>query len=116
MQHIGDLFELRFDPDRLDMVSADTVVLRMDVTFTARATGKSVSLPVVEVLAMCAGRHRPQRGLPPGHRGPAGHARPGLSPYPSSHRSPKGRHTMPRQSCALATVLAVALASTAVAA
>ncbi len=38
MQRIGELFDLRFDLDRLDAVDDETIVLRMDVSFTARAT------------------------------------------------------------------------------
>jgi uncharacterized protein len=55
MQRIGELFDLRFDLDRLDAVDDETVVLRMHVTFTARATRRSVSLPVVELLTVRAG-------------------------------------------------------------
>jgi ketosteroid isomerase-like protein len=41
---------------RLDAVDDETIVLRMDVTFTARATRRSISLPVVELLTVRAGR------------------------------------------------------------
>ncbi len=56
MQRIGELFHLQFDLDRLQPVGDDTVLLRMVVTFTARATGRSASLPVVELLTVRTGR------------------------------------------------------------
>jgi hypothetical protein len=56
MQRIGALFGLRFDLDRVEAIGTDTVLLRMVVTFTARAIGRSVALPVVELLALRAGR------------------------------------------------------------
>lgn len=56
LQRIGGLFELRFDLDRLQAVGEDTVLLRMVVSFTAHATGRSVALPVVELLTLRGGR------------------------------------------------------------
>jgi ketosteroid isomerase-like protein len=56
IQRIGRLFELQFDLDRLESVGDDTVLLRMVVTFTAHATGRSTSLPVVELLTVRSGR------------------------------------------------------------
>ena len=56
MQRIGELLELRFDLDRLDAVDDETIVLPMDVSFTARTTRRSISLAVVELLTVRAGR------------------------------------------------------------
>lgn len=56
IQRIGELFALRFDLDRLESVGDDTVLLRMVVTFTARSTGRSAALPVVELLTVRRGR------------------------------------------------------------
>jgi hypothetical protein len=47
---------MRFDIDRIDAVGEDAAVLRMDVTFTARATRRAVALPVLEFLTLRAGR------------------------------------------------------------
>jgi hypothetical protein len=56
IRRIGELFELAFEPDRLASVDDSTVLLQMHVTFTARATGARVRLPVVELLQVDAGR------------------------------------------------------------
>jgi ketosteroid isomerase-like protein len=52
MQRIGDLFDLKFAPHGLHALSDTTVLLRMQVTFTARATGHSTHLPVLELLTV----------------------------------------------------------------
>jgi ketosteroid isomerase-like protein len=52
MQRIGDLFDLEFAPDGLHALSDTTVLLRMHVTFTARATGRSTHLPILELLTV----------------------------------------------------------------
>jgi ketosteroid isomerase-like protein len=52
MQRIGSLFALRFDVGRIERVGEDGALLRMDVTFTSHATGRSVALPVVELLTL----------------------------------------------------------------
>jgi ketosteroid isomerase-like protein len=56
MERIGALFELGFDLDRVDAVGDDIVLVRMDVTFTARSTRRSVAMPVLELLTLRAGR------------------------------------------------------------
>jgi SnoaL-like domain len=56
MQRIGRLFELDFEPLGLHALDGGLVLLRMIVTFTARASGRSVRVPVVEIL-------RVERGL-----------------------------------------------------
>jgi ketosteroid isomerase-like protein len=56
LQRIGALFELRFEPGPVRSAGDDTVVLRMRVTFTARSTGRSVALRVVELLTVRDGR------------------------------------------------------------
>jgi ketosteroid isomerase-like protein len=56
MQRIGELFELEFEVESLDAVDDSTVVLRMHVTFGARATGRRARLPVVELLRVVDGR------------------------------------------------------------
>jgi hypothetical protein len=43
---------LRFDIGRIERVGEDGALLRMDVTFTSHATGRSVALPVVELLTL----------------------------------------------------------------
>jgi ketosteroid isomerase-like protein len=58
MREIGELFELAFEPRGLYAVDETTVLLRMQVTFSARTTGHSVTLPVVEVLEVAGGRVR----------------------------------------------------------
>jgi uncharacterized protein len=55
MQRIGELFELAFEPQGLHALDQKTVVLRIHVTFTARSTGRSVKLPVVEFLEVAGG-------------------------------------------------------------
>jgi ketosteroid isomerase-like protein len=56
LRRIGELFELGFEPDGVRAVDDRTVLLRMDVTFRARGTGRAVRMPVVEVLTVRAGR------------------------------------------------------------
>lgn len=56
MQQIGGLFELRFDLERIVAVDAETVLMQMVVTFTARTTGRANAQPVVELLAHRDGR------------------------------------------------------------
>jgi ketosteroid isomerase-like protein len=58
LQQIAGLFELAFEPKALHALADGTVVLRMDVTFTARSTGERVQLPVVELLEVTGGRVR----------------------------------------------------------
>ena len=58
MQQIGALFELAFERQPLYPLDGSTVLVRMQVTFTARSTGRSVSLPVLELLEVAAGRVR----------------------------------------------------------
>lgn len=52
MQRIGELFELEFEPQGLHDLDDSTVLLRMHVTFTGRETGRTVRLPVLEVLTV----------------------------------------------------------------
>jgi ketosteroid isomerase-like protein len=56
MQQIGALFELRFEPGPIAAAGDDRVVLRMQVAFTARTTGRSVTQRVVELFAVRDGR------------------------------------------------------------
>lgn len=56
MQRIGALFDLAFEPDRLECLNDATVVVQVHVTFTARASGRHVRLPMVEFLRVDAGR------------------------------------------------------------
>src|SRR5436305_883500 len=56
LQKIGGLFDLQFAPDGLHALDDTTVLLRMHVTFTARATGRSSRLPVLELLTVEADR------------------------------------------------------------
>src|SRR3954447_17270188 len=56
MRRIGSLFALQFEIAGIDAAGRDKAVLRMVVTFTAHATGRSVAMPVVEVLTLRAGR------------------------------------------------------------
>ena len=58
MQQISTLFELAFEPRGLYALDETTVVVRMNVTFNARSTGRSVKLRVVEVLKVVRGRVR----------------------------------------------------------
>jgi ketosteroid isomerase-like protein len=58
MRQIGGLFELAFEPQGLYAVDDTTVLLRMQVSFTARSTGRSITLRVVEVLEVAEGRVR----------------------------------------------------------
>jgi ketosteroid isomerase-like protein len=58
MQRIGELFELEFEPERLYALDDSGVLLRMQVTFTARHTRRSVRLRVVELLEVADGRVR----------------------------------------------------------
>lgn len=58
MQEIGSLFELAFEPQGVHALDARTAVLRMNVTFTARSTRRSVALRVVELLDVQDGRVR----------------------------------------------------------
>ena len=55
LQRVGALFELRFEPGPVAS-AGDTVVLQMQVTFTARATGRGVTQRVVELLQVRDGR------------------------------------------------------------
>lgn len=56
MDKIGALFELTFDPEGFHTLGGDLVVLRMNVTFTVRSSGRSLRLPVVEFLTVHMGR------------------------------------------------------------
>jgi len=56
MQRIGELFDLEFAPDGVHALDDATILLRMRVTFTARATGRSTHLPVLELLTVKDGR------------------------------------------------------------
>lgn len=56
MQAIGALFELKFEPVGCHAVGDNMVVLRLNVRFAARATGRQVRLPVVELFTLRAGR------------------------------------------------------------
>lgn len=56
MEQIATLFELAFEPPRVHALDETTVVVRMNVTFNARSTGRSVKLRVVEVLKVVRGR------------------------------------------------------------
>jgi ketosteroid isomerase-like protein len=58
MQEIGSLFELAFEPQGVHALDDRTVVLRMNVTFTARSTARSVTQRVVELLDVQRGRVR----------------------------------------------------------
>jgi hypothetical protein len=58
MEQITTLFELAFEPPRLYALDEATVVVRMNVTFIARSTGRSAKLRVVEVLDVVRGRVR----------------------------------------------------------
>ena len=58
MKRIGELFAVAFEPTAVNAVDESTVLLRMHVTFTARSTGRSVRLSVVEILEVAAGRVR----------------------------------------------------------
>ena len=58
MEQITTLFELAFEPPGLCALDETTVVVRMNVTFIARITGRSVKLRVVEVLEVVRGRVR----------------------------------------------------------
>lgn len=56
MKKIGALFELAFEPEGLHAVCDNMVMLRMNVTFVSRSTGRKVRLPVVELFTLRAGR------------------------------------------------------------
>ena len=56
MKKIGAHFELTFEPEGLHAVGDNMVMLRMNVTFAARSTGRRVRIPVVELFTMRAGR------------------------------------------------------------
>jgi uncharacterized protein len=56
MQQIGDLFDLQFEPLGLHGLDGHTVLLHMNVTFTARRGRGSVTLPVLELLDVEEGR------------------------------------------------------------
>ena len=58
MAQIGSLFELAFEPQGVHALDDRTAVLRMNVTFTARSSGRSVTLRVVELLDVQGGRVR----------------------------------------------------------
>jgi ketosteroid isomerase-like protein len=50
MHRITALFALEFEPDALHALDDSTVLLRMHVTFTGRATRRARRLPVLELL------------------------------------------------------------------
>jgi hypothetical protein len=52
LEQIGSLFDLQFARDGLYALDDRTVLLRMHVTFTARATGRSIRLLVLELLTI----------------------------------------------------------------
>jgi uncharacterized protein len=58
MKQIGATFELAFEPHGLYALDERNVLLHMDVTFTARSTGKRATLPVLELLEVAGGRVR----------------------------------------------------------
>jgi uncharacterized protein len=58
MKRIVATFELGFEPHGLYALDEQTVLLHMDVTFTARGTGKHVTLPVLELLKVTGSRVR----------------------------------------------------------
>jgi hypothetical protein len=68
MRRIDELFELAFEPDRLDALGDSTVALQMHVTFRARATGREVRLPVIQLLQVLRGPHRAQPRVHLRHR------------------------------------------------
>ena len=56
MQDIRTLFDLRFESVDIRPLGETTVLLRMHVTFAARASGRQVRQRVVEVLKVAGGR------------------------------------------------------------
>lgn len=58
MEQITTRFELAFEPPGLYALDETTVVVRMNVTFIARSTGRSLKLRVVEVLEVVRGHVR----------------------------------------------------------
>jgi hypothetical protein len=56
LRQIGNLFELEFEPRGLHALDELTVLLRMNVTFTARRTARSVNLAVLELIDVQHGR------------------------------------------------------------
>jgi ketosteroid isomerase-like protein len=58
MAQITTLFELEFELPGVHALDETTVVVRMNVTFIARSTGRSLKLRVVEVLEVDRGRVR----------------------------------------------------------
>jgi hypothetical protein len=58
MKQIIATFELEFEPHGLYALDEHKVLLHMDVIFTARDTGKRVTLPVVELLNVACSRVR----------------------------------------------------------
>jgi uncharacterized protein len=58
MEQIIATFELEFQPHGLYALDEHKVLLHMDVTFTARATGRRITLPVVELLDVVGARVR----------------------------------------------------------
>jgi ketosteroid isomerase-like protein len=56
MQRIDELFALQFEPEGLHALDGSTVLLRMHVTFTGRATHRARRLPVLELLRTRDGR------------------------------------------------------------
>ncbi len=58
MQQIRTPFELAFEPHGLYALDETTVIVRTNVTFSARSTGRSLKLRVVEVLEVVRGRVR----------------------------------------------------------
>ena len=56
MRRIDALFALQFEPQALHALDASTVLLRMQVTFTARATDRERRLSVLEFLSIRGGR------------------------------------------------------------
>lgn len=74
MQRIDALFELSFESQRIVALKEAEVLLQMIVTFTARTTGRSVRLRVLELLTVDDGRlARSEVFLR--HREAPGHAR-----------------------------------------
>lgn len=64
MQRIDELFELVFEPEGIYALDNANVLLRMQVTFPARRTRRSVRLRVVELLEVCGGRVRRSEVFP----------------------------------------------------
>lgn len=54
MKKIDALFELAFEPEGLHAVGENLVMLHMNVTFSARTTGRKSRQPVVELFTVRA--------------------------------------------------------------